>query len=98
MGCEPRAWYATQSGLFSERPHLYLSESSWHEARSAATVRHWVVDAATADVQRWAASYAAYTDDQYLEVLDAQGFSEARIQPTFGGIAHDGFQLLLATA
>ena len=70
-------WHTAPTGLFSERPHLYLKESSWDAASRAATVRHYVVDAATGEVTRYAASYQAYTEAEYRAVLGECGFEPA---------------------
>jgi SAM-dependent methyltransferase len=77
-GTVPATWYASASGLFSERPHLCLKESWWDDATHTTTTRYMIVDAATAAVTRYAQSYQAYTDDEYRTVLVESGFVEVR--------------------
>ena len=42
LGEEPPSWSAQEAGLFSDRPHLTLRESAWHEKAEAATERYFV--------------------------------------------------------
>jgi len=84
-GQSGRQWYTASSGLFSEDPYLYLVEHTWDEDRATCTTRHYIVDAATAEVTRHAASYQAYTDVQYDELLQEHGFSELARSPSLTG-------------
>ncbi|MFN2131550.1 MAG: class I SAM-dependent methyltransferase [Anaerolineae bacterium] len=84
-GQSGRQWYTASSGLFSEDPYLYLVEHTWDEDRATCTTRHYIVDAATAEVTRHAASYQAYTDAQYDELLQEHGFSELARSPSLTG-------------
>ncbi len=81
MGHEPRTWRPLESGLFSERPHLYLEESHWNSDSRAATIRYDVIDAATAEVTPYAQSVQAYNDDEYCALLARHGFEEIEIYP-----------------
>lgn len=84
IGEAAATWYTTESGLFSERPHFYLQEHSWDGATRAATVRHYIIDAATAEVTGYAASYQAYTDDEYRAVLSECGFEPQGFYASLG--------------
>ncbi len=68
------SWYSATAGLFSDRPHLVLEESSWDEGSAASTIRFMVVDAATGAVTGCALSNEAYTDQQLDDALRAAGF------------------------
>jgi len=78
MGDEPRSWFASKGGLFWGEPHLFLEESFWDEAAQAATTRFFIMDVATGNIIRYAASQQAYTNEQYVEALDRAGFSVAQ--------------------
>ena len=52
MGLQPASWYSTDSGLFSDRPHLCLQENFWDDERSVATQRYYIVEAETSQVTR----------------------------------------------
>jgi SAM-dependent methyltransferase len=74
MGRRAPSWYAVQSGLFSDRPHICLRESRWHAGQRAAVERYLIIDAATAEVTRHAATTQAYTDEEYRDALVEAGF------------------------
>ena len=78
-------WYSAQSELFSDRPHLYLEESFWDASSNVATIRYYIVDAATSQVTRYAQSLQAYTDEQYDSVLHDNGFEAITRYPSLTG-------------
>jgi SAM-dependent methyltransferase len=69
-------WSAMPCGLFSPRPHILLEQGFWDEAQRATTRRFFVIDAETIELARYAASYQGYSDEEYLRLLEANGFSE----------------------
>lgn len=92
-------WYAAETGLFSDRPHIVLQENFWDEAHSVSTTRFMVVDGATGAVDGYALSNEAYTDRELDEVLRAAGFEGAQ---SFGSLdgresaTEDGFPVVVA--
>jgi SAM-dependent methyltransferase len=86
IGEQPPAWYSAESGLFSNRPHLCLKESFWEPASSTATIRHFIVDASTGEVARYAQSLQAYTDEQYHSLLTDCGFDDVEFFPSLIGV------------
>lgn len=84
LGSGRGEWSSAQSGLFLPRPHLLLEQGFWDEVGQAATRRYFVIDAETAEVTRYAASYQAYSDQEYLHLLERHGFGEARLLPGIG--------------
>jgi hypothetical protein len=82
---QPSSWYSSESGLFSDRPHLCLQENFWDIARSVATQRYFIVDAQAGQVTRFAASIQAYTQDQYQDMLKDCGFRDSMIYPSLSG-------------
>jgi SAM-dependent methyltransferase len=85
IGDQPSSWYSAESGLFSDRPHLCLQENFWDEERSVATQRFFIVDAATGQVTRHAASMQAYTQEQYMNMLKECGFQDIVFYPFLAG-------------
>ena len=85
IGQQPSTWYSTDSGLFSDRPHLCLQENFWDADRSVATQRYFIVDAQTSQVTRHAASMQAYTEDQYRNLLEESGFQDIKFFPSLTG-------------
>ena len=85
VGLQASSWYSSDSGLFSDRPHLCLQENFWDEDRSVATQRYFIVDAQTGRVTRYASSMQAYTEDQYRNVLEECGFQGIAFYPSLTG-------------
>ncbi len=85
FGQRPATWYASESGLFSESPHLCLQENFWDAESETVTRRYFIVDAATGEVSRYAQSMKAYTDQQYRAVLENAGFANVRFHPSLTG-------------
>lgn len=82
------SWYSCGEGggLFSDRPHLCLSESSWDPDGQAATQRFFIVDAETGEVTRHALTNEAYTDEHFQVLLAQVGFSDIRFFPSLVGV------------
>ena len=87
-GLAGSSWYSCGDGggLFSERPHLCLTESVWDSASQSATQRFFIVDAETGGVTRHALTTEAYTDEQFEELLRAVGFEDIRFFPSLIGV------------
>ena len=99
IGLQPPSWYSTQTGLFSEEPHLCLQESFWDAGSHVAIERYYIVDAATGDVTRHSSSMQAYTEEEYRALLAECGFGEADfgLQPEWStGGAGTALTLILA--
>ncbi len=85
IGQEPATWYSTQSGLFSDQPHLLLEEGFWDDASQVATRRFFLIDGTSGSVTRYAASYQAYSDEGYRSLLEHQGFKNTLFYPSLTG-------------
>jgi SAM-dependent methyltransferase len=86
MGEAAPSWYSSAGGVFSAQPHVVLQESFWDSAAHAATLRYFVIDAATGMVTPYAQSLQAYDDAGYRAVLGECGFGEVRCVPSLLGI------------
>lgn len=82
------SWYSCGEGggLFSERPHLCLTESFWDLEAQAATQRYFIVDSEAGQVTRYAMTNEAYTDEQFRDVLIQAGFGDVRFFPSLVGV------------
>lgn len=79
-------WYSSKEGLFSDQPHLFLSENFWNEEMQAATCRMYIIDAATGEVQQSADNHQAYSKDDLCDFSLTCGFSSA--------VVHEGWPIL----
>lgn len=86
-------WRSHESGLFSDRPHLYLEESFWNEQERATTIRYWVIDAESSQVTRFAQTFAAYEADEYEKLLANAGSGSSELISGFP--ADDGKRWML---
>jgi len=80
-------WSTAESGLFSSRPHMLLHETFWDEASRTRTERWHVVDAETAEVQRFAMSCVAWEEGELVSLLRDVGFSTVEMVPGLTGPA-----------
>jgi SAM-dependent methyltransferase len=81
------SWYSREEGgLFSDRPHLCLTESFWNPGGPSATQRFFVIDTGTGEVARHALTSEAYTEEQYRKLLAGSGFGDIRLFPSLTGI------------
>jgi SAM-dependent methyltransferase len=96
IGKQPLSWYSTEAGLFSEKPHLYLQENLWDTEAHVAIIRHYIIDAATAEVACHSSSTQAYTNQEYRSLLAACGFGKVVFYPSLGGSAGDPQSDLIA--
>jgi SAM-dependent methyltransferase len=99
-GQEPRTWYASKSGLWSDSPHICLQENFWDPDRKAATTRYFVTDAATGETTMSSASYQDYSDDEYESLLIESGFRSVTRFSSLTGVTDDyqkDFMVLVAS-
>lgn len=96
MGQQPRTWYSADNGLFSDRPHICLSESFWDAERRVATERYFIIDALTGQVTRHAASTQAYTQEEYVSLLHECGFGDIILYPSLMGATDEPQKGLIA--
>ena len=82
--------------MFSDDPYLQLQESFWSDEDQAATTRYFVIDLASGEVNRYAASYQAYSDAELELQLRASGFSEIESHPDLGVPLADGTYVVTA--
>jgi len=85
IGKQPVSWYATESGLFSDRPHICLTENFWDAEQNVATVRYFILDGLTGGVTRHAGCTQAYTNEQYRSLLEECGFGNVIFHPSLSG-------------
>ena len=77
-------WHSVETGLFSEKPHLWLEEHAWHETARAAVTRYLIVDAAEGSVDLHASTMQAYDDGEYLDRFREAGFAGVEIREDMG--------------
>ena len=84
MGETLPTWYTSERGLFGDVPYICLTEHFWDARQCVATMRYFVMDAASGNVARYAQSMRAYTDDEYRALLSECGFGGVEFYEAVG--------------
>lgn len=84
LGESPASWYTSAKSVFHDTPHLCLMDYDWHAVGRAATIRYFVIELATSEMEAYAQSMQAYSSEEYQELLKATGFHTIRIFPHMG--------------
>lgn len=90
LGHQAVSWSAEKAGLFSDQPHLLLQEGFWHDQTCVATRRFFVIDAVSGEVSRFAASYQAYTVEEYRRLAQQHSFNDIGITLDLSGGFEEG--------
>lgn len=83
IGQAGSSWYAAESGLWSDGPHLTLKENFWDESLLAATTRYFVLGGRPDRLKRYAASMQGYSQQGYKQLLAGAGFGSIRFLAGF---------------
>ena len=99
IGNQPSMWYSAEAGLFCDVPHLCLMENFWDEETTTATERFYIIESASGQVTRHAASTVGYTDEQLTKMLEAAGFNNIAFYPSLTGKEEaDSQEMIVVTA
>ncbi len=85
IGETPPSWYSSENMLFSDKPHLVLTEHFWYPERGVTVNRHIVVDAASGEASIHADALVAYTDEEYEALFKEAGFSDVEFHKSLTG-------------
>ena len=92
-------WFdkVTNDGLFSENPHIVLIENTWLENEKIALSNFWILEDGK-DVAHYVSTNQAYTDHEYMKILENAHFTNAKMQGDFGKPLTDSsiFQVISA--
>lgn len=88
-------WYAAESGLFSDKPHLCLHESRLDVNRQV--MSYYVLEEGCEGIQTYTVMHQVYTDDEYRQMF--QAFAHTDFYPSLTGKDEDGgdFFCIVAT-
>jgi SAM-dependent methyltransferase len=80
IGNTPNNWYKAESGLFSEHPHVCLTENHWFGKQFTALQQFVVIDARNGDTSVFRSTTKAWTEEEYLCLLAETGFVYSKLQ------------------
>lgn len=101
LGDRDPVWFTSRESVFSDEPHLCLSESAWHPDFRAATEQYFVVSLGSTEVAHYVSTTQAYSDTEYTELLLDAGFTGVEHHASLTGDPAneaDGFFVLVARA
>ena len=81
MGQGPATWFKSEAGLFSDRPHVCLTENHWFEEEKTAVQQFFVIDAQSGRVAAYRSTTRAWTREEGLKMLEEAGFHDPKVQP-----------------
>ncbi len=96
IGEQAPSWYTADPGLFSDRPHLCLRESSWDPSQRTTTERYFIVDAQTGVATQHGATMQGYSDSEYESLLRDCGFAGVDFRPSLSRDPEDTDDRLMA--
>jgi len=79
-------WTPVDRSPFCDRPHLWLEEFAWDERTRSEIHVHWIIEAATGSVSRYAQCNQAWTDDELVAALAAAGLRAPGFHPPITGV------------
>jgi len=79
-------WDACESSVFSDTPHLWLREHAWDDETRAEITVHWILEAATGRLRRYAQCHQAYAWEELVALLAGAGLAVASKHPPIAGI------------
>ena len=91
-GQEPPGWFSSKKSVFSDAPHVCLVEHFWHTHARAATTRYFVLEEmreemreAAGRIRTYTSTAKAYSDHEYIELLQNAGFRRIGRFPSLAG-------------
>lgn len=91
-------WSAVDASPLCPRPHLWLEEFAWDEEARAEIHVHWLVDADSGAVARYAQCNQAWNDDELAAELARAGISGLEAHPPITGVDEQfEFPMLVGT-
>lgn len=101
LGTAGPSWYVAERGLFSDGPHLCLTDRSWHEGDRVSAERFTVFHEDSDRPDTYVCTTQAYTDSEYDALLESAGFSSVRRRASPGDAEADagaGLVTIIAVA
>jgi SAM-dependent methyltransferase len=79
-------WEACETSVFCDTPHLWLREHAWDDESRAEITVHWILEAATGRLRRYAQCHQAYEWEELVELLAGAGLELESQHPPIAGI------------
>lgn len=76
-------WFAHEKSIFSQEPHLWLEEKTWHKVKGIQTHCIYIIDSASGEVREYQQWHQAYQLQEATELLEQTGW---RLQAVYGDL------------
>ena len=86
-----REWSSAETGLFSAKPHILLTETLWFEQEQALIERYFVIENEGGDIRFVSGTTRGYNDIEYRDLFEACGFDQVEIITPHIGNQNDNF-------
>jgi SAM-dependent methyltransferase len=99
LGAAAGGWYAAESGLWAQGPHIVLQDNGWDAKHAVAVERYVIIDALTGVPVQHAMTTQAYHAEDLTALLASVGYADSQIYPSLAPGAvepHAGFYAVLA--
>ncbi len=80
-------WSACEKSAFRDRPHLWLQEYHWDDAQDSEINVHWIIDAATGELARYAQCSRAYPAGELVDIFAGAGLVDPVFHPPITGVS-----------
>lgn len=87
-------WYAVESGLFSDMPHLCLHETAFEASRQV--TNYYVLEEGCEEIETYTVMHQAYSNDEYRQMV--QAFEYADFYPSLTGKDEENSDLFCIVA
>ncbi|GAB7023967.1 class I SAM-dependent methyltransferase [Salidesulfovibrio brasiliensis] len=94
LGQAPQSWQTAESGLFSQRPHICLTQSHWLESLHVAQTLFHVIDAESGNVEEYRNTMQAWTNEEYRALMEDAGFTSVTLHEDWP--CHNDYHLLIS--
>ena len=96
-GQSERTWNSSETGgLWRDGAHISFEESIWDPDNQVVTRRYYVMTPGEPEISAHAQSMQAYTDEEYVAVLERHGFTHVQKFPSLFGPEGERDEALMA--
>ena len=88
IGEREPGWLIFESGMFSDKPYLYLDKYVFNEAENSASAHYFILNSAGV-IDHYRQNYIGYSDDEYQHLLLDAGFESVEFYRDFAPGSHD---------
>lgn len=82
---DAQEWRTSEGSVFRDGLHLWLQDYHWDAASRSEITVHWILDAESGELDRYAQCHRAWTDEEIVELLQECGLEAPILHPPITG-------------